>query len=744
MIQLRGRSIRQKLNFILVATTVSALLLAGLALMLFDLAKQARGIEADILTQADIIGLASSSALAFEDRKVGAENLSVLRASPDVAVAALYDKAGKVFATFSPGEDEAVRAPAAAPAPGVRFDAEWVTVARPVFSNREAIGTVYMQARHDLLGRVLEYTGVLGAIMASSLAAALLLSNRLQRMLTGPIGAVGEVAQKILRTSDFELRAQKTTDDEVGALVDAFNAMLDELGRRAGTLQHANQALRASEQRYQLAVRGSSAGLWDWDVEAGTMFYSPRFKEMLGYSEAGFPNLPGSIAKVIHEDDKAVTRAALRAHLDQGKPYQTECRMRTKAGEWRWFFVAGMAQKDERGKAFRMAGSIIDVTERKQAEQTLQEANRAKDEFIATLAHELRNPLAPIRTGLEILKRDRTNGQASQKAREAMERQLVHMIRLVDDLLDISRITSGKIRLELARISLQSVLDSAVEVSRPAIEAGGHALAIDVPAVPIELTADATRLAQSVGNLLNNAAKYTPAGGRISLRAWRDADVAVIEVADNGVGLPADMLESVFSMFAQVGKTIDRSQGGLGIGLSLVRSLVELHGGTASARSDGPGKGSTFTLRMPCLAEQPPPPLVPAGPAAAAVDAGRLKVLVVDDNVDAAETLAAVLDMLGHSTRLVHSGQEVLAAATAFGPDVVLLDIGLPGMTGYQVARQLREHGRFASTSLIAVTGWGAEADRQRARDAGFDHHLIKPVNLDELQPLLRRQEPGR
>jgi signal transduction histidine kinase/CheY-like chemotaxis protein len=428
----------------------------------------------------------------------------------------------------------------------------------------------------------------------------------------------------------------------------------------------------------------------------------------------------------------------LRAHLGHDVPYQIECRLRHRSGDWRWFMVAGTALKDAAGKPYRMAGSMIDITERKQAEQTLHEASRTKDEFLATLAHELRNPLAPIRTGLEILKKDAGNGAPSQRARGIIERQLVHMIRLIDDLLDISRITSGKIHLEKKPMALRTVIESAVETSRPGVEAGRHQLDIDLPAEEIQVDADFTRLAQAVANLLNNAAKYTPAGGHILLQVRRDGDDAVIRVQDNGVGIPPEMLERVFQLFAQVGRTIDRSQGGLGIGLSLVRSLVELHGGSVTADSAGAGQGSTFTIRVPCLA---PVQGVAVAPVATAAPLARegLRVLLADDNVDAADTMSAVLEMSGHAVRTVYSGQEALDLAAAFAPDVMLLDIGMPGMSGYELAQRLRADGRYANTILVALTGWGSESDRVQAMQAGFDHHLTKPVDHHALEPLLRR-----
>ena len=741
-------SIQRKLNVIVMTTTFFALLMAGTAVVVFDVRNQIATLKSDLVVQADIVALASTSALTFDDTRVARENLAMLRARPAISSAAIYNAQGQLFATFASGDADGGPAPIQAPAVGVQLDRNWVTVARPVISNRDTIGTVFLQARHDLLQRVLEYLGALAAIFFASLAAALLLSNRLQSRLTGPILAISNVASRVVRSRNFNLRAPRLSNDEVGSLADAFNDMLHELGKRAGTLEEANLALLESDERYQLAVQGSSAGLWDWDMLADTMVFSPRVREMLGYTLFQFPDRPDSIRKVLHPDDIKRLRGHLRGHLRDGREYQFECRLRTGAGEWRWYSIAGVAVKHEGGKPYRMAGSMIDITERKAAEQTLHEASRAKDEFLATLAHELRNPLAPIRTGLEILKKDAGNGPPSQRARAIIERQLVHMIRLIDDLLDISRISSGKIRLEKQRITLRAVVESAVETSRPGIEAGHHRLVLQLPADEVELDGDLTRLAQSVANLLNNAAKYTPSGGSIRLQAGRDGDHAVIEVQDSGVGIPAEMLDRVFQLFAQVGRTIDRSQGGLGIGLSLVRSLVELHGGTVTAQSEGTGLGSTFTLRVPCLptagaVASPRPPESTSAPAPLAAREG-VRVLLADDNVDAADTMSAVLQMSGHEVKTVYSGFEALRAAVQFSPDVILLDIGMPGMSGYQVAQQLRADARFDQTLLVALTGWGSENDRMLALQAGFDHHLTKPVDHLALEPLLRRAAHSR
>ncbi|MBW8880639.1 MAG: response regulator, partial [Asticcacaulis sp.] len=364
----------------------------------------------------------------------------------------------------------------------------------------------------------------------------------------------------------------------------------------------------------------------------------------------------------------------------------------------------------------------------------LKEADRRKDEFLATLAHELRNPLAPIRNGLQILKLS-PDSERGDVVRDMMDRQLNHLVRLIDDLLDVSRVSRGKIELRLERIAVQDAVRAALEASRPLIDAGGHDLSVDMPDESLWVEGDLTRLAQVMSNLLNNAAKYTPEGGRIAL-TLRDAGPGWLEIAvtDSGVGIEADMLPKVFELFTQVDQNLDRSQGGLGIGLALVKKLVEMHGGEVRAVSPGAGQGSTFTLRLPR--------------AAAPDDAGSrrtdtdettrpLDVLIVDDNVDSAQTTRWMLEMMGHRTRMENSGPAALAAAAEHRPDVVLLDIGMPGMDGYEVCRQLRAMPGFDKTLVIAQTGWGQESDRRRAFDAGFDHHITKPVSLDLLAQAL-------
>ena len=371
-----------------------------------------------------------------------------------------------------------------------------------------------------------------------------------------------------------------------------------------------------------------------------------------------------------------------------------------------------------------------------QAEEALREADRRKDEFLATLAHELRNPLAPISNAVHLLRRPDGRRTADRMV-EMVGRQVRQIVRLVDDLMDVSRITQGKLELRREPLSLAEVLSMAVETSMPAIEAGRHELAVSLPDETLMLDADRVRLTQVFGNMLNNAAKYTDRGGRIWVDARRAGQEVVVAVRDSGIGIPAAKLPHVFEMFAQAHRDSARGQAGLGIGLTMVRSLVELHGGSVEARSEGPGRGSEFLVRLP-LAGSVQPEHPHADDGAAALLEGR-RVLVVDDNADAAESLALLLHTAGAEVRIANDGPAGLQAADEFRPHAVLLDLGMPGMDGFEVARRLRADARQAGLVIVALTGWGQEEDRRRTRSGGFDRHLPKPVDVDGLLDILSR-----
>jgi signal transduction histidine kinase/CheY-like chemotaxis protein len=377
------------------------------------------------------------------------------------------------------------------------------------------------------------------------------------------------------------------------------------------------------------------------------------------------------------------------------------------------------------------------------AQRRAEAADRRKDEFLAILAHELRNPLAPISLGLELLRQPGADASTVAWTHEVMQRQLRHLVRLVDDLLDVSRITRGKIELRKQVVDLRSVVAGALETIQPLVDDKKHELAVSLPDEPIKLFVDPIRLAQVIGNLLTNAAKYTPPGGCIWLSGQREREQAVIRVRDTGIGVAPDMLSHIFDLFAQAEG--NGAQGGLGIGLTLVKSLVELSGGAVEAHSAGLGKGSELVVRLPLASADQLAQEVDE-PAVAISDAGprSRRAFVVDDNADAAATLAELLRIEGHEVQTFHDGHSALEAAATAAPEVVLLDLGMPGMDGIEVARQLRQMPATATSLLIAVTGWGQPADRQRTQAAGFDHHLVKPVEADALRKLFTKSEPAR
>ena len=375
------------------------------------------------------------------------------------------------------------------------------------------------------------------------------------------------------------------------------------------------------------------------------------------------------------------------------------------------------------------------MRQRQQAVEALSEADRRKDEFLATLAHELRNPLAPISSGLHILRTAGENPQAANTAREIMERQVAQMVRLVDDLLDVARITTGKVELRSAVMDIADAVRDAVETSRPLLESRGQRLSMQLPDVPVHVHADRTRLAQVFANLLNNSAKFSERGQPVSISVTREGADAVVRVRDAGAGITADALPKIFDMFGQADADLNRSRGGLGIGLSLVKRISEMHGGCVEARSDGPGRGSEFAVRIPALehkqASVAPPPAVSRD------TAPKRRILVVDDNTDAAESLAALLAIHGHETRLAHDGLQAVEEARTFRPDVVFLDIGMPTLDGHETARRIRQEPWGRDMVLVALTGWGQVEDRRRSKEAGFNHHLVKPADPMTVQELI-------
>jgi two-component system CheB/CheR fusion protein len=513
---------------------------------------------------------------------------------------------------------------------------------------------------------------------------------------------------------------------------------ISKIARDITERKRADRALRSSERRIRQLMELLPVAVYTCSAPAGVLtFYNEQATRLWGRrprpgeTHASF----ASGFRLFRPDGTPLPpeRVPMAVALREGRPFRgEEVLMERPDGSRVVVMVHIDLLRDENDRVIGAINAFHDVTVLRQATEELRQADRRKSEFLAILAHELRNPLAPIFNAVELLSWPEADPQKAQAAIDIMRRQLAQMGRLIDDLLDISRISRGRIELRCERVDVASIVQQAVEATRPIVDRHEHDLSVSLPAHAVWLNADPARLAQALGNLLNNASKFTPRGGRLGIEVEPRGGRVAIRVRDNGIGIAQDQLEGIFGMFAQLNPAVEDSQAGLGIGLTLARNLVELHGGTLEARSSGVGRGSEFVLDLPVLASVvAPQPARDTGHAARA-PRGRKHVLVVDDNRDSAESLAMLLKLKGYKVQTAHDGMEAIEAAAACQPDAVLLDIGLPLLNGYEVARHLRGQ-RGHNVQLIAITGWGQHEDRQRSRGAGFDGHLVKPVDLGEL-----------
>ena len=522
--------------------------------------------------------------------------------------------------------------------------------------------------------------------------------------------------------------------------------------RPADPTRPAREGDPAAERRWRALTEALGAVIWISDAQGGFSAPQPAFE---AYTGIEWPAVSGfGWLEAIHPDNRRRFETAWKRALREKTPFEAESRIRhAPSGRWRWFEARAVPVTDEAGVVREWVGTITDVDERRRAvdatrrsQAELAEAHRRKDEFLATLAHELRNPLAPIRNAVEVMRLRGTDDPTLRWARGVMERQVAQMARLVDDLLDVSRMTRGDMELRREVVELKTIIARAAETASPVVDARHHSLIISLPPEPLRLEADALRLEQVLINLLDNAAKYTEPGGRIWVtgrRAPGADDEVEIHVRDTGIGIDAASLPHIFDVFSQADRSLKRGTGGLGIGLTLARRIVEMHGGTLTAESDGAGCGAEFVLRLPALKTSRALAELPAAPPERVdSDASPARILVVDDNVDSAESIALLLRMLGHDVRVAHDGPAAITRALSDPPDVVLLDIAMPGMDGYEVATVLRAEPALASTRLVALTGYGQPEDRARSAETGFDDHLVKPVELDALRDVLSR--PGR
>jgi PAS domain S-box-containing protein len=732
------RSLAGKVMAVVLVTTMVALGTAGAALLITDLRDNRAALADDLVTEAGIVAFAVQPALSFDDRDRAQRNLQSLQARESVSAAALYTAEGALFAHYvRPGHaDPPPRQPAHLTLDQPHIEGERVLLIRPVMQAGERLGTIYLRAEYNAALRIRAYLNVLGAVMIIGLLAALFVSSWLQRVVSRPMESMANVARQIVEQRDYSYRADKITDDEMGVVIDAFNKMLDEVQSHA-------RALETSEKLYRAIGESIDYGVWVCDADGRNLYASDSFLKLVGLTQEQCSEF--GWGEILHPDDAEETIAAWKECARTGCNWYREHRMLGVDGKYHAILAQGVPIRDETGTIQRWAGINLDISRLKNTERALLEADRRKDEFLATLAHELRNPLAPIRNAVRILDSDAADERQRKWGREVIARQVQRMSLLLDDLLDVARITRGQLELKKDYVDLKAVVGVAVETARPLLDAKQHQLTVNLPAESLRLEADPLRLSQVIGNLLTNAAKYTDPGGRIALTARIENAELVIAIRDSGIGLSSESIPALFTMFSQVNSAIDRAEGGLGIGLALVKGLVALHGGRVEVRSEGLGRGSEFIVRLPqrVLAPVAAPVVEETHGAANAQVLRRARVLVADDNRDAAESLAMVLRFAGYEPSIAFSGAEALEIAARERPSAAIIDIGMPGMSGHEVARRMRLEAWGRNAVLIALTGWGQDQDKQAAKAAGFDEHLTKPLDPDAVERVLDRLLTG-
>jgi len=575
------------------------------------------------------------------------------------------------------------------------------------------------------------------------------------RAVTGHILATGEAVMN----QEFSGETPATTGmtrfwnqswypvrDGAGEIL-GFGAIVEDITER----KQSETNLHESERRMRLATETTGVGVWEWNVLTNAIRWDAQMFHLYGIvpTPDGFVQYSDWSGAVLPEDlpeSERILQDTVRLAGQSRREFRIG---RRHDAEVRVIESVETTRTNAQGETEWVVGTSLDVTDRRTAEVQLRqlaadlsEADRRKDEFLATLAHELRNPLAPIRNGLQLMKMPGVQAATVEQTRSMMDRQLTHMVRLIDDLMDVGRITRGNLLLRKEHVPLAAVVNSAVEAIRPLVEQMGQELTVTLPQQPLIVDADMTRLVQVFQNLLNNAAKYSDRGGHIQLHVGRQESDVVVTVKDTGIGIASDQLPRIFEMFAQVDRSLEMERGGLGVGLTLVHRLVEMHGGRVEARSEGPGNGSEFVVRLPIVVEASNPQA--SGGATEHSLRSSFRILVVDDNRDAADSLSEMLNLMGNDTRTAYDGQAGMDAAGEFRPEVILLDIGLPKLNGYEACRRIREQEGGESVVLIALTGWGQDDDRRHSHVVGFDHHMVKPVDPRALMELLAGLSVGQ
>jgi PAS domain S-box-containing protein len=537
----------------------------------------------------------------------------------------------------------------------------------------------------------------------------------------------------LMTDPDDVTRFNEAIDQALAESVSRFNLMAMDINAQ----KKMEAALRESEAKFRTIANAMPQMVWSTLPDGLHDYYNQRWYDYTGVPEGSTDG--EGWAGMFHPEDRDNAWAAWRHSLATGEVYEVQYRLRHHSGVYHWTLGRALPIRDDSGVIVRWMGTCTDIHEQKLAEELLKEESQRKDEFLAMLAHELRNPLAPISTAAQMLKIVGADEKRVRHASDVIARQVKHMTNLVDDLLDVSRITRGLVELEAETLDLKLILSGAVEQARPLIEARHHELHIRLSSELVFVKGDKTRLVQVIANLLNNAAKYTPQNGEIELILEIHEGLACVYVRDNGSGIAPTLLPYIFDLFTQGERTPDRAQGGLGLGLSLVKNITALHGGRVAAASEGLGKGSTFSISLPLVEKEMEEPLGTPLMKSASPEIGPLHLMIVDDNLDAAQSLAALLEAVGHQVTVLEDADSALLAAADIRVQVFILDIGLPGMDGYELARRLRALPATAGAAIIALTGYGQAHDRVLTKAAGFDHHFVKPIDIQQLAKVLEQ-----
>jgi PAS domain S-box-containing protein len=748
------RSVRGKLLLVVATTALLALLIAGTAVVSYDLRTYEESRVSELDTLADVLAAAAAPSLAFRDPKEAGETLATLRTQPSIVAGALYTSDGRMFSSYAPERLGPDQPRANTPRSHVIRGGE-IALVKPVVEKTERVGTLYLVAKYEAAQRLLDTAAIVGSVLLFSLLGAIFALAWLQRIFIRPILRMTEAARHVREERDYSVKVEKTTEDEIGYLVDTFNAMVADVGRQSAELMESNRGLmreiaerraaedarQESEGRFRELADNAPVLIW-MDDESGRIFVN---REYLNFSGRRLEQLIGSgWSELLHPEDVEKTTAEYAKAVERKGRFELEHRLRRVDGRYRWFKSIGVPRLKPDGTIMSYIGCSFDIhaikeyiTELDLAERALRDADRRKDEFLAMLSHELRNPLNPIRNAAAILHLGPEASEVSWAA-EVIERQSQQLSRLLEDLMDAARITQGRLEMRKQRVALSAIVETALETTRGLFATNKQRLDVDLPVEQVYVEADPARIAQVIGNLLSNAAKYTPAGGRIVLSVAREGERVVVSVKDNGAGIAAGDLPHIFELFMQSKTNAPHAAGGLGIGLALVRSLVQMHGGTVEARSEGPGKGAEFIVTLPVMADTR---AAAAGQAAQrlAASSRRLRVLVADDVQDSADSLARLLRALKHEVHIASDGTQALEVARRIHPDAAILDIGMPGLTGYEVATRIRRQEWGKRMMLIALTGWGQRSDVSKSQEAGFDHHMTKPADADLLANYLSR-----